>query len=74
MSSLHHYYLCLCLSQVITFPPFEGTERNFLRAQIARIQAATAISPQGFYTYGSGEEEEDIDLEEGAGNHDISMY
>ncbi|CAH2094845.1 unnamed protein product [Euphydryas editha] len=55
-------------AEVITFPPFEGTERNYLRAQIARIQAATSISPQGFYTFGSGEEEEDIDLEEGAGD------
>ncbi|KOB67269.1 putative radial spokehead-like 3, partial [Operophtera brumata] len=43
-------------------------ERNFLRAQIARIAAATSISPQGFYTYGSGEEEEDIDMEEGGGD------
>ncbi|CAG9565720.1 unnamed protein product [Danaus chrysippus] len=54
-------------AEVLTFPPFEGTERNYLRAQLARIQAATSISPQGFYTYGSGEEE-DIDLEEGAGD------
>ncbi|CAH2244835.1 jg23046 [Pararge aegeria aegeria] len=54
--------------EVLTFPPFEGTERNYLRAQIARIQAATSISPQGFYTFGSGEEEEDIDMEEGAGD------
>ncbi|KAJ8714252.1 hypothetical protein PYW08_007872 [Mythimna loreyi] len=52
-------------SEVITFPPFEGTERHFLRAQIARIAAATSISPQGFFTFGSGEEEEDIDMEEG---------
>ncbi|KAM3959332.1 radial spoke head protein 4a [Aphomia sociella] len=55
-------------AEVLTFPPFDGTERNFLRAQIARIAAATSISPQGFFTYGSGEEEEDIDLEEGAGD------
>ncbi|XP_038206923.1 radial spoke head protein 6 homolog A [Zerene cesonia] len=55
-------------SEVQTFPPFEGTERNYLRAQVARIQAGTSISPQGFYTFGSGEEEEDIDMEEGAGD------
>lgn len=55
--------------QVITFPPFEGTEKEFLRAQIARIAAATSISPQGFFTYGSGEEEEDLDMEEGGGLH-----
>ncbi|CAH4038157.1 unnamed protein product [Pieris brassicae] len=55
-------------AEIQTFPPFEGTERNYLRAQIARIQAATSISPQGFFTFGSGEEEEDIDMEEGAGD------
>ncbi|XP_013194260.1 radial spoke head protein 6 homolog A isoform X1 [Amyelois transitella] len=55
-------------AEVLTFPPFDGTEKNYLRAQIARIQAATSISPQGFFTFGSGEEEEDIDMEEGAGD------
>ncbi|XP_063538919.1 radial spoke head protein 6 homolog A isoform X1 [Cydia strobilella] len=55
-------------TEIQTFPPFEGTERNYLRAQIARIQASTSISPQGFYTFGSGEEEEDIDMEEGMGD------
>ncbi|XP_052744158.1 radial spoke head protein 6 homolog A [Bicyclus anynana] len=55
-------------AEVLTFPPFEGTERNYLRAQIARIHASTSISPQGFFTFGSGEEEEDIDLEEGGGD------
>ncbi|XP_072929487.1 radial spoke head protein 6 homolog A [Epargyreus clarus] len=55
-------------AEVLTFPPFAGTERNYLRAQLARIAASTSISPQGFYTFGSGEEEEDIDLEEGAGD------
>lgn len=30
-------------------PPFPGKERHFLRAQIARIFAATQISPVGFY-------------------------
>ncbi|CAH2983559.1 unnamed protein product [Chilo suppressalis] len=59
-------------AEVITFPPFEGTERNYLRAQLARLAAATAVSPQGFFTYGSGEEEEDIDLEEGAGDMEFN--
>lgn len=31
-------------------PPFPGTERNFLRAQIARITASTAICPAGFFS------------------------
>lgn len=32
---------------VESYPPFPGTERNFLRAQIARISAATAVAPAG---------------------------
>jgi radial spoke head protein 4A len=30
-------------------PPFPGKERHFLRAQIARIFAATQIAPKGLY-------------------------
>ncbi|XP_068619339.1 radial spoke head protein 6 homolog A [Battus philenor] len=59
-------------AEIQTFPPFEGTERHYLRAQIARIAAATSISPQGFYTFGSGEEEEDIDMEE-AGDMNFNL-
>ncbi|TGZ51177.1 hypothetical protein CRM22_010755, partial [Opisthorchis felineus] len=46
-------------------PPFPGTETNYLRAKIARISAATHISPEGFYHFGEEEEEEAIDEEEG---------
>ncbi|XP_043255228.1 radial spoke head protein 6 homolog A [Colletes gigas] len=42
-----------------TFPPFPGTEKNYLRAQIARISAATQISPIGFFTFGGEDEEEE---------------
>ncbi|CAM9242731.1 unnamed protein product, partial [Chrysoparadoxa australica] len=31
------------------YPPFPGTERNLLRALIARISAGTAVSPSGFF-------------------------
>ncbi|XP_033339714.2 radial spoke head protein 4a [Megalopta genalis] len=41
-----------------TFPPFPGTERNYLRSQIARISAATSVSPIGFFTFGGEDEEE----------------
>eukprot|EP00794_Sanderia_malayensis_P018767 gene18767-20658_t len=44
---------------VVTFPPFPGNEANYLRAQIARISAATHISPAGFYTFEEDEGEED---------------
>lgn len=36
-------------AQVPSFPPFPGVEKNFLRAQIARIGSATAISPNGCF-------------------------
>lgn len=52
--------------QIFTFPPFPGNEKNYLRAQIARISAATLISPMGYYTFGGGEdEEEEVEDEEG---------
>lgn len=44
---------------VITYPPFNGTEANMLRAQIARISAGTQISPLGFYQFDEEEEEEE---------------
>ncbi|XP_004867280.1 radial spoke head protein 6 homolog A isoform X2 [Heterocephalus glaber] len=50
---------------VISYPPFPGNEANYLRAQIARISAATHISPLGFYQF--GEEEGDEEDEGGAG-------
>ncbi|XP_042324971.1 radial spoke head protein 6 homolog A-like isoform X2 [Sceloporus undulatus] len=50
---------------VVSYPPFPGTEANYLRAQIARISAATQISPLGFYQF--GEEEGDEEEEGGAG-------
>jgi radial spoke head protein 4A len=34
---------------VPSYPPFKGTEKNLLRAQIARIVVATSISPDGFF-------------------------
>ncbi|KAK2497525.1 hypothetical protein MC885_002421 [Smutsia gigantea] len=53
---------------VISYPPFPGNEANYLRAQIARISAATHVSPLGFYQFGEEEgDEEDEDEEGGAG-------
>ena len=34
---------------VFAYPPFPGNEKELLRAQIARITAATSISPDGFW-------------------------
>lgn len=44
---------------VITYPPYQGNESNYLRAQIARISAGTHISPLGFYQFDEEEEEEE---------------
>ena len=44
------------LSKVESYPPFKGSEKEFLRAQIARITSATQISPLGYYQFGGGEE------------------
>lgn len=49
---------------IISYPPFPGNEANYLRAQIARISAATHISPLGFYQFS---EEEGDEEEEGGG-------
>jgi len=42
---------------VTSYPPFPGNESNLLRAQLARISAATQISPAGFYMFDEDEEE-----------------
>jgi len=36
-------------AEVPSYPPFPGTEKNLLRAQIARIVGATSISPDGYF-------------------------
>jgi radial spoke head protein 4A len=35
--------------QIITNPPFEGKEKNYLRAQIARIFHSTHLMPKGVW-------------------------
>lgn len=52
---------------IIVYPEFTGVEKNYLRAQIARISAGTQISPLGFYTFGGGGGGEGEEPEEGAG-------
>ncbi|CAF0744569.1 unnamed protein product [Brachionus calyciflorus] len=49
-------------AQIVSYPPFQGTEANYLRAQIARISAGTHISPIGYYKFdeeGEAEGEEE---------------
>lgn len=45
--------------QIVTYPAFPGQEKHYLRAQIARISAATHVSPVGFYKFSGGEEDEE---------------
>ncbi|KAK3587001.1 hypothetical protein CHS0354_026721 [Potamilus streckersoni] len=46
-------------SLLVTHPPFPGTERNYLRAQIARITASTQVSPIGYFRFDDEEEGEE---------------
>eukprot|EP01013_Petalomonas_cantuscygni_P037827 TRINITY_DN68737_c0_g1_i1.p1 TRINITY_DN68737_c0_g1~~TRINITY_DN68737_c0_g1_i1.p1 ORF type:complete len:624 (-),score=122.28 TRINITY_DN68737_c0_g1_i1:210-2081(-) len=46
---------------VVTHPPFPGLERNYLRTQIARVQAATVVSPSGALAAVEPDSEEDVE-------------
>ncbi|XP_011426256.3 radial spoke head protein 6 homolog A isoform X2 [Magallana gigas] len=46
---------------IVSHPPFPGLEKNLLRAQIARISAATTVSPIGYFRFDDNEEEEDAE-------------
>eukprot|EP01135_Chromosphaera_perkinsii_P010354 Nk52_evm26s2118 gene=Nk52_evmTU26s2118 len=48
--------------QIESYPEFPGVEKNYLRAQIARISATCDISPAGYYVFEEGEDG-DEDLE-----------
>lgn len=41
---------------IVSYPPFPGTEMHYLRAQIARISAATVLSPTAYYRFDDEEE------------------
>lgn len=45
-------------------PPFPGTEANYVRAQIARISAATTLAPSGYFAAGEDEEQFNIAVNE----------
>ncbi|XP_022196930.2 radial spoke head protein 6 homolog A [Nilaparvata lugens] len=46
-------------TEINTYPIFPGNEKNYLRAQIARISSSTHISPLGYYTFHNDLEEEE---------------
>jgi radial spoke head protein 4/6 len=47
---------------IFSYPVFPGTERNFLRAIIARISSSTCIAPRNFFQIEG--DEEDFDAED----------
>ena len=61
-----HAHTCVFF-KVVSYPPFPGVERNYLRAQIGRISASTHVSPLGYFRFDDeGEEEEEALGEEGS--------
>jgi radial spoke head protein 4A len=51
-------------AKVVTYPTFFGSEREYLRAQLSRILAATFIAPQNALEAVAAEEEEEEEEEE----------
>ena len=51
-------------TEIHSYPPFNGTEAEYLRAQIAQISSDCIISPQGFYTFDEEDEEEEDERSE----------
>jgi radial spoke head protein 4A len=37
--------------EIKSYPAYPGTEKNYLRAQIARISATTTVSPNGRFKF-----------------------
>ncbi|RLN67729.1 hypothetical protein BBP00_00001438 [Phytophthora kernoviae] len=46
---LRRYVRCDLEAPVLGHPPFPGLEKNYLRAQIARISAGTVLCPAGYF-------------------------
>ncbi|VDL19398.1 unnamed protein product [Hymenolepis diminuta] len=58
---IRSYFTGDLTSKVSCWPPFPGTEAQYLRAQIARISSGTILSPRGFFRF-LQEEEQSADL------------
>ncbi|XP_060064318.1 radial spoke head protein 6 homolog A-like [Ylistrum balloti] len=58
---IRRYFTGTLDDPIIAYPPFPGVERNYLRAQIARISAATSVSPIGYFRFDDQEEEEEAE-------------
>ncbi|KAJ3189489.1 Radial spoke head protein 4 A [Gaertneriomyces sp. JEL0708] len=47
--------------KIASYPPFNETEAQYLRCQIARISAATVVSPAGYYAFDQDEDQDEED-------------
>ena len=56
---IHKYLTGDLAAELRTTPTFPGKERNYLRAQIARIAASTTLCPKGYLVF--EDEGEDVD-------------
>ncbi|KAJ3270098.1 Radial spoke head protein 4 A [Terramyces sp. JEL0728] len=64
---IRKYFTGSLKHKIVSFPEFKGNEAQYLRCQIARISAATVVSPKGYYMIDPEAEE----LEENNGNPPI---
>ena len=48
---IRHFFTGDLNQEIQSYPAYPGTEKNYLRAQIARISAATQVSPAGKFKF-----------------------
>ncbi|CAF4657953.1 unnamed protein product, partial [Rotaria socialis] len=54
---IKHYFTGDLNKEITSYPAYPGTERNYLRAQVARISATSSVSPAGKFKFSEEEEE-----------------
>jgi radial spoke head protein 4A len=48
---IRHFFTGDLNKEILSYPAYPGTEKNYLRAQIARISATTHVSPAGKFKF-----------------------
>lgn len=48
---IKHFFTGDLNREITSYPSYPGTEKNYLRAQIARISATTQVSPAGKFKF-----------------------
>ena len=46
---INNVFVSWMKAEVSAYPPFPGVEKNYLRAQIARISATTVLAPKDYF-------------------------